>query len=489
MNALSVSSVFNPTLCLETNSMNHLAKTFTLSACAVAASILISACGGAEAPDTTAPTVTITDSVPGTASGPVTFTFTFSEDVGTSFTAEDIVVEIGTKGAFTMVSGTVATLVVTPPADATGSLSVSVDAAKFEDLAFNANTVPASASQAYDTTVVIDPPPTTGTMLLNFDDLLPTDAYGGEGGEGSGVVAAPTGGGSGMVYEVLRSGGQPYALAVLETTLPLTTTRKTISAQVYSPTAGIPMVIKLEGAGVATAEIQASETVVQGWQTLTWTFPTGGTATYTKIVLLPNLGTVDAAPGKSYYFDDFKLLDAGGGGVGTSTLPITFDDSAVTYKLTGFEGAENSTLVTDPAGGTNKVVQVVKTAGAPWYAGTTVSTGANNSIATIPFTSSAKTMTLRVYSPGPGMIVRLKVENANDVTVTCETDATTVGTGWETLTFNFANPGLAPPVTGGLTAGLNLASTYNKASVFMSVAPSAVGQPGTFYFDDLAFGL
>lgn len=164
------------------------------------------------------------------------------------------------------------------------------------------------------------PAPTTGTVLLNFDDLLPVNAFGGEGGDGSGVNAAPPAGSgsTGSAYEVLRSGGQPYALAILETPLPLTTTRKTISARVYSPTAGIPMVIKLEGSSpsINTGEVQATEAVVQGWQTLTWTFASAGTATYTKFVLLPNLGTVDAPPGKSYFFDDFKLLDAAGGGGG-----------------------------------------------------------------------------------------------------------------------------------------------------------------------------
>ena len=43
--------------------MNHLAKTFSLSACALAASLLISGCGGADTADTVAPTVTISDSV------------------------------------------------------------------------------------------------------------------------------------------------------------------------------------------------------------------------------------------------------------------------------------------------------------------------------------------------------------------------------------------------------------------------------------------
>ncbi len=57
---------------------------------------------------------------------------------------------------------------------------------------------------------------------------------------------------------------------------------------------------------------------------------------------------------------------------------ITFDNAALTYTLTGFGGAEDSTVVTDPTGGANKVAQVVKSATAELWAGTTVSTGDNN---------------------------------------------------------------------------------------------------------------
>ena len=80
---------------------------FNVAACGLAVSLLISACGGGETTgpaDTVAPTVVITDSEAGaTATGAVTFTFTFSEDVGTSFTAEDLVVSGGTAGTFTKV--------------------------------------------------------------------------------------------------------------------------------------------------------------------------------------------------------------------------------------------------------------------------------------------------------------------------------------------------------------------------------------------------
>ena len=93
-----------------------------LSVTALAAALMLAACGGGdgEAPpqlaagtaDTAGPVVTITDSVAETnATGDVTFTFNFNEDVGTSFTVDDVTVAGGTKGAFVRVSGTRATLV------------------------------------------------------------------------------------------------------------------------------------------------------------------------------------------------------------------------------------------------------------------------------------------------------------------------------------------------------------------------------------------
>ena len=53
-------------------------------------------------PDTTAPTVSITDDITDSvATGDVTFTFSFSEEV-TGFTANDVIVSGGTKGAFSV---------------------------------------------------------------------------------------------------------------------------------------------------------------------------------------------------------------------------------------------------------------------------------------------------------------------------------------------------------------------------------------------------
>ncbi len=174
-------------------------------------------------------------------------------------------------------------------------------------------------------------------VLANFDDVTPSVAVGFEGAEGSAIEAGPAGGGSGRSFKVLRSGGMDFALGIIETPVPITANRRTLSAQVFSPLAGIPMVLKIEGPGGAdSGNVSANEPVVVGWQTLTWTFSgVDASRTFNKIVLLPRLGTVDAPPGRAYYFDTLTLLAAGsGGGAGGASSPLTFS--------TGFAGSNRT---------------------------------------------------------------------------------------------------------------------------------------------------
>jgi hypothetical protein len=78
-----------------------------------------------------------------------------------------------------------------------------------------------SAIEAFNTV----PPPTSGTVVLaNFDTVSPS-AVRSEGAEGSSVTAGPAGGASGNSFKVLRSGGQAYALGIIETLVPVTATR------------------------------------------------------------------------------------------------------------------------------------------------------------------------------------------------------------------------------------------------------------------------
>ena len=482
-----------------------------------------------------------------------------------------------------------------------------------------------------------------GTVLASFDEVTPLAFVGFNGAEGTTVEAGPAGGGSGKALKILRLGGDVFAGAFVTTgAIPFAANRSTITARVYSPTAGIPMKLKVEDAsGAASAEIAATPAVVAGWQTLSWVV-TGIdlTKSYVRVVLLPKLGSVDPAPGASYYFDDITLAPAGAvvppltsltfdeanpaysnlgafagalptveagpaggsgmalkivkaaspdtfGGIFFDTAPIgftasnraitarvnsskagavisfkvqvtqsdfvevlgtptgaantwgtvTWDFSSVnvakayttiaiipdngtvasgqvywidniavvaggtpapapapaplpgpvtiatldeaTAALQGFEGCYDSTLVADPTGGTNKVGRVVKPgSGVPFYCGTTVITVPNGGFTAIPFSNTATTLSVRVYSPDVGIPVRLKVEDIANGAKSVETEATTTAVGWQTLTFDFANASSGTPV-------LNLSSTYNKATIFFDFG--RIGSGKTYYFDDITF--
>ena len=124
---------------------------------------------------------------------------------------------------------------------------------------------------------------------------------------------------------------------------------------------------------------------------------------------------------------------------------------------------------------------MVKSATAELWAGTTLTAAGTLGFADkVPFTASATTMTVRVWSPDAGIQVRLKVEDAADPTQSVETEATTTtANAWETLTFDFANQAAG-------TAALNLAYTYNKASIFFNFGTGGK-RAQTYYLDDLTW--
>jgi hypothetical protein len=467
----------------------------------VVATALLSACGGNSPPtDTTAPTVTLSDDVAAAvATGNVTFRFTFSEDVGTSFTADDVTAEGGAKGAFAKENATFYTLVVSPAANSQGTVKVSVAAGAFSDVAGNASAAGATASQDYDTRVISKSPM---SLPVSFDSAtVDYGLLGFEGAEDSSIVADPAGGTNQVVRVVKSATAKPWAGTTLTangtlgfaTKVPFDASNTRMTVRVYSPDAGIQVRLKLEDHTNPniSVETEATTTVANAWQALTFDFANQATGTaalnlassYDKASLFFNFGVDGATAGaKTYYFDDVIFIGGGGTSGGRAFAAVTFDGSAVIYTLTGFGGAEDASLQPDPAGGGNTVARVVKSATAEGWAGTTVSTGANNTVGVIPFSASNTRMTVRVYSPDAGIQVRLKVEDHTNTTISVETEATTtVANAWETLTFNFANQ-----ATG--TAALNLASRYDRASLFFNFGVTgATAGAKTYYFDDLVF--
>ena len=189
----------------------------------------------------------------------------------------------------------------------------------------------------------------------------------------------------------------------------------------------------------------------------------------------------------TYYLDNIYLYNSTGPITKKQmTLPVTFDDATVNYALTGFGGAEVSTIVADPTSAANMVAKVNRSATAATYAGTTVTTNLGGVqpgfSAKVPFTATATKMSLRTYTPAAGVHVRLKVEDHTNGGISVETEAlTTVANGWETLTFDFSKQ-----ATG--TAALDTTKSYDKASVFFYFGlDGATAGAQTCYFDDMMF--
>ena len=165
-------------------------------------------------------------------------------------------------------------------------------------------------------------------------------------------------------------------------------------------------------------------------------------------------------------------------------LPLAFDDPNYDYTMSDF-GGNVSSMANDPVVSTNKVMKVDKNVGAEFWAGTTMGTalGFANKVA---LAANRTKVSVRVYSPAAGYLVRLKLEDHADGNKSVETDAvTTVANTWETLEFNFSNP-----ATG--TSAPNFAYNYDKASIFFDFGNGNTWGPTntvkkTFYFDDVTF--
>ena len=293
-------------------------------------------------------------------------------------------------------------------------------------------------------------------------------------------IVKPSGGGT-QTWAGVVLGNDSLASAI-----PFSAGNTTIIARVYSSAIGIPMRLKVENesnAGISS-ETEVNTTVV-GWDTLRFDFsnPVTGapglvfTNTYDKIAFFPNFGTVPAVD-ETYYIDYVAFV---GGSSGPSKaqidLPINWDDTAnVNYAIIDFGGNVSSTVV-DPTDTSNLVLKTDKPATAQSWAGTTL----GSALATaIPFSASNTIMEARIWSAASGIPVLMKVEDQTNAGIFVETLANTSRVGWDTLTFNFANP--SPN-----NQALNFANTYDKVSLFFNfnVVPSATE---TYYTDDVWFG-
>ena len=318
------------------------------------------------------------------------------------------------------------------------------------------------------------------------------------GGNASEIVVDPTDAGNMVMQSVKTGTAELWAGTTIGEVIgfteafPFEPGATTMSVRVWSPLAGIPVLLKAENLTDPTVSVETEATVTEAgiWQILTFDFANeaNGTAAinfaseYTKVSIFFNFGTTGAASGEqTYYWDD---VDFGGGTVNPPAepleLPVTFEED-IDYGIADF-GGNASEIVVDPTDAGNMVMQSVKTGTAELWAGTTVGEVIGFAEA-FPFEPGATTMNVRVWSPLAGIPVRLKAENLTDPTVSVETEATVTEAGvWQTLTFDFANQASG-------TAAINFESVYTKVSIFFNFGTTGASSgEQTYYWDDVDFG-
>ncbi|MCB0653259.1 MAG: T9SS type A sorting domain-containing protein [Saprospiraceae bacterium] len=321
------------------------------------------------------------------------------------------------------------------------------------------------------------------SLPIDFETTIVTGNFEDFDGGTATVIDNPQSGGintSAKVAQIVRNGGEVWAGSKIALAANLDfTTNNIISMKVFTTAPiGTTVKFKLEGTGATERDVQT--TVTNEWETLEWDF-TGEPANFNYLVFMFDFGNLgNGSATSTFLFDDIEQLFGGT----QIDLPVDFEGSTVNYTMSDF-GGNVSSLVTDPTDASNKVIQVIKTVGAATWAGTTIGTPAGFAT-NIPLTLSDSKMTVRVWTPAAGIPVRLKVEDSNDETHTCETQTNTTVAGWETLEFDFTNQATGTEL---LSVGLSMGWTYNMASIFFNFGTDgATAGEQTYYFDDVRFG-
>ena len=292
-----------------------------------------------------------------------------------------------------------------------------------------------AATTTYTETVSIVNPL---TLPINFEDSTLNYEFVDFGNVASSVVANPDASGintSSTVGQTIKpNGAEVWGGTFLQLDDPIDfSSLNHFQVKVWAPQSGIVVKLKLENAtdGAISTEIDVTNTVANAWETLVFDFSNANlTQEYHKVVLFFDFG--NPGNGNTYYFDDISLTQSNSEVFETvetfeGTPPPAFVD---------FGGIAPTEVVPNPdpdgINGSNNVARFIKANGAQVWGGTFFELTDQ----VIRFGASKK-MQLRTYSPKTGIVVKLKLENA-DASITHEVDVVnTVANSWETLTYDF----------------------------------------------------
>ncbi|RXG15922.1 hypothetical protein DSM03_103107 [Leeuwenhoekiella aestuarii] len=168
------------------------------------------------------------------------------------------------------------------------------------------------------------------------------------------------------------------------------------------------------------------------------------------------------------------------GAVDPIVLPITFDDPTVNYAFGTFNGASFEVVTNPDLSGANMTESNV---GAITNSGAQYEGGAFTLGTPVDFSGANKTITMKFWS-NVEVPVLLKFEGGVDGERQNEITKTHSGSGWETLTFDFATEAVKSYIDGNQGVGEPFVPTGQYATMVIFVdGPGTTA--GTFYVDDI----
>ena len=276
----------------------------------------------------------------------------------------------------------------------------------------------------------------------------------------------------------------------LDTPVDFSGSNKTITMKLWSTTA-VPVLLKFEGGvnGERENEVVANHGGT-GWELLSFDFANDATKSFidgSQGVGEPFVPTGQYAtlvlfidgPGftaGTFYMDDITQESA----MQPLQLPISFDDSAVSYDFGTFNGASYEVVVNPDQSGANTSASNV---GAITNSGNQFEGGAFNLDVPVDFSGTDKIITMKFWSNVATPIL-LKFEGGVSGERENEVVANHGGTGWEDISFDFANDATKSFIDGSQGVGEPFVPTGQYATMVIFVdGPGFTA--GTFYMDDI----
>lgn len=321
-------------------------------------------------------------------------------------------------------------------------------------------------------------------LPLDFESTKLNYDWIGFGGANGGVTDNPDKSGintSAKVTELTKgAGSETWAGMSLQLDEPLDFSQGTaVTMKVWSPEAGVPVVLKIEDTSSDPdvnnnpsefVQVEVKTTTSNEWEEMTFDLKSSEVTgnfkpelSYDRIVVFYDLGS--AGEGTTFYFDDIRLAK-----LQSLTLPITFESEVLNYSFYNFgpDQANGVPIVDNPdpnyVNSSDKVAKYTKPSGSEVWAGTFIVLDER-----IDF-STKRYIAVDVWSPIAGAPVLLKVENSGDNSIAFEKSVnTTVSGEWETLTFDLS--------------GVDPSKVYDKLVLFFNMSTSGTGE--TYYFDNI----